>query len=466
MPLDKERLKRVPMRELSVEERIKTFNEVPLGYTEEEAIKEASRCLQCVKPFCVGGCPVGINIPAFIKAISKGEFEEALKIIRKANIIPAITGRVCPQEDQCEGRCVMHKIGDPINIGALERFIGDWALKHKSELFKVPEIPKKNKQVAVIGSGPAGIAAAADLAKMGYDVTMFEALHEPGGVLMYGIPEFRLPKRIVRAELEYLRKLGVEIKTNVLIGRTITLDELLKEFDAIFIGTGAGLPRFLGVPGENLNGIYSANEFLIRINLMRAFEFPEKSDTPIKVFGTVAVIGGGNVAMDAARSALRMGAEEVKIIYRRTEKEMPARAEEIRRAKEEGIQFKLLTQPIEFIGENGYVKKIKCIKMKLGEPDESGRRRPIPIPGSEFEEKADIVVLAVGQRPNTTVTFGTNNLKLTKWGTIWVNPETLETSIKGVFAGGDIVTGAATVISAMGAGRKAAKSINAFLSKQ
>jgi len=454
-----------PMPKRSVEERIRSFEEVALGYSEEEAISEANRCLQCKVPRCVKGCPVGIDIPAFIRKIREGEFEKALEIILEKNSLPAICGRVCPQENQCMGECILGIKNDPVNIGGLERFVADQ--KNRMEVRKRVSIsPSTGKKVAVIGSGPAGLTAAAELAKLGYSVTIFEALHEPGGVLMYGIPEFRLPKRIVREEVEYVKSLGVKIETNVIIGKIIKIDELFDSgFDAVFIGSGAGLPRFLEIPGEDLNGIYSANEFLIRVNMMKAYKFPEY-DTPIKVGEKVIVIGGGNVAMDSARSALRLGGN-VTVVYRRTEEFMPARREEVINAKEEGINFMFLTNPVRFLGdEKGNVRKVECIKMKLGEPDESGRRRPIPISGSEFTLDADTVIVAIGQRPNPISVRGEKDIKITPHGTIVVNPVNLETGRPGVFAAGDIVTGNATVISAMAGGKRAAHAIHKFLTEK
>ncbi len=456
------RLKQQPMPKLSVEERIRSFREVALGYDEEQAVAEAERCLQCKAPRCVKGCPVGIDIPRFIKHIREREYERAIEVIREKNSLPAICGRVCPQENQCMGECVLGLRGDPINIGALERFAADWERRRGKRT--IPEIaPPTGKKVAVIGSGPAGLTAAAELAKLGHEVTVFEALHEPGGVLMYGIPEFRLPKEIVRDEIDYLRKLGVKFETNVIVGRVIKLSELFKTgFDAVFVGSGAGLPRFLGVPGENLVGIYSANEFLIRVNLMKAYRFPEY-DTPIKVGRRVAVIGGGNVAMDAARSALRLGGD-VTVIYRRTEEFMPARRDEVVNAKEEGVKFIFLATPTRFLGDDrGFVRKVECIRMRLGEPDETGRRRPIPIEGSEFTVDADTAIVAIGQNPNPLAVRGEDEIKVTSHGTIVANSETYETTMKGVFAAGDIVTGNATVISAMGGGKKAAYSIHKYL---
>ncbi|MEM3673046.1 MAG: NADPH-dependent glutamate synthase [Candidatus Bathyarchaeia archaeon] len=441
--------------------RIRNFNEVALGYTEEQALAEANRCLQCKNSPCVKGCPVEIDIPAFIKLLREGKFEESIRKIKEKNSLPAICGRVCPQEEQCQKECTLGKVGDPVSIGRLERFVADW---ERQKGFNIPDKPPPTgKKVAVIGAGPAGLTVAADLAKLGHEVVIFEALHLSGGVLIYGIPEFRLPKSIVQAEVDYIEKLGVQIRTNHLIGRTYTIPELLKRgFSAVFIGTGAGLPQFLGVPGENLSGIYSANEFLIRVNLMKAYRFPEY-DTPIKVGKKVAVIGAGNVAMDSARSALRLGAEEVYIVYRRSREEMPARKEEIENAEEEGVKFKFLTTPTRFIGdEKGWVKQMECIKMELGPPDESGRRSPVPIKGSEFLMDTDTVIIAIGRTPNPIIQRTTEGLEVTKWGTI-VTDENGQTSLKGVYAGGDIVTGEATVISAMGAGKKAARAIHQYL---
>ncbi|MBS7605518.1 MAG: NADPH-dependent glutamate synthase [Candidatus Bathyarchaeia archaeon] len=461
----RDRFKSVPMPKQPPHERIRNFNEVALGYTEEQALMEAERCLQCAEPQCVKGCPVEIDIPAFIKLLREGKFREAIMKIKEKNSLPAVCGRVCPQEDQCQKDCVLGKKGDPVQIGRLERFLADWEREHGVEL---PEKkPYTGKRVAVIGSGPAGLTLAGDLAKLGHEVVVFEALHEPGGVLMYGIPEFRLPKSIVQAEIEYIKKLGITIKTDTLIGRLYTIPELLNEegFDAVFIGTGAGPPIFMGIPGENLSGIYSANEFLIRVNLMRSYLFP-KWDTPIKVGDKVAVIGAGNVAMDAARCSLRLGAKEVHIVYRRSRAEMPARKEEIENAEEEGVLFDILTLPVAYYGdEKGWVRKIECIKMQLSEPDETGRRRPVPIPGSNFMMDIDTVIVAIGRRPNPLIQQTTPGLKVNEDGTIVVD-ENMRTSIEGVYAGGDIVTGEATVISAMGAGRKAAKSIHEYLMKR
>ncbi len=453
---------KVSIKEQRKKKRIKNFDEVCLGYTEEEAIKEAERCLQCKKKPCVDGCPVEIDIPAFIELIKEGKFLEAAKKVKEKNLLPAICGRVCPQETQCEGECTLRRKDEPVAIGKLERFVADY--ERENRLVEVPKVEKDRKiKVAVVGSGPAGLTVAGDLVRQGYRVTIFEALHEPGGVLIYGIPEFRLPKKVVRAEIELLQKMGVEILTNCVVGKTYSLDDIFAQgYKAIFLGIGAGLPLFMGIEGENLNGVYSANEFLTRINLMKAYLFP-KFDTPIKKGKKVAVLGGGNVALDAARSALRLGAEKVYLVYRRTEKEMPARVEEYEHAKEEGIDFKFLTLPTRILGENGWVKGIECTKMKLGEPDETGRRRPILIEGSEFELEVDELVVAIGTRANPLLLSATRGLRLNKRGYIKVNQKTM-TSKKGVFAGGDIVTGAATVISAMGMGRLAARSIDEYLS--
>jgi glutamate synthase (NADPH/NADH) small chain len=454
----------VPIPKQAPEIRRHNFNEVALGYTEEQAMMEASRCLQCPKPQCVQGCPVEIDIPAFIKLMREKDYGGAIKKIKEKNCLPAICGRVCPQEEQCQKVCLLGKAGDAVNIGRLERFLADW--ERQTGITCSEKAPSTGKRVAVIGAGPAGLTAAADLVKLGHEVVIFEALHRPGGVLMYGIPEFRLPKSIVEVEADYVRKLGVDIRASCLVGRTHTIPELLKSgFDAVFIGTGAGLPEFLGIPGENLGGIYSANEFLIRVNLMKAYTFPE-CDTPIRIGKKVAVIGGGNVTMDSARSALRLGAEEVCIVYRRSREEMPARLEEIENAEEEGITCKFLANPTKFIGdEKGWVKGMECICMELGPPDESGRRRPIPVKGSEFVMDVDTVIVAIGRTPNPIIQSTTEGLTVTKWGTI-VADENGKTSIEGVYAGGDIVTGEATVISAMGAGKKAAKTIHEYLIKK
>ena len=455
----------VPMPKQKPEVRRRNFNEVALGYTEEQAIAEANRCLQCPKPQCIQGCPVEIDISAFIKLIKEGKFDEAVKKIKEKNSLPAICGRVCPQEEQCQKSCVLGKVGEPVNIGRLERFVADW------ERAKGVEVPEKasltGKKVAVIGAGPAGLTAAADLAKLGHGVVVFEALHLSGGVLVYGIPEFRLPKSIVQAEVEYIQKLGAELRLGYLVGRIYTIPELLKKkgFDAVFVGTGAGLPAFMNVPGENLGGIYSANEFLIRVNLMKSYAFPAY-DTPIRIGKHVAVIGGGNVAMDSARSALRLGAEEVCIVYRRSREELPARKEEIENAEEEGIICKFLANPTRFMGdEKGWVKAMECICMELGAPDESGRRRPVPVKGSEFVMDVDTVIVAIGRTPNPIIQRTTEGLEVTKWGTI-VTDENGRASLEGVYAGGDIVTGEATVISAMGAGKKAARAIHEYLMKR
>lgn len=459
-----DKLKRVPIAEQNAKVRATNFKEVCLGYTQEEALLEASRCLNCKKPMCVTQCPVSINIPEFINNVKNEKLEEAAKVIAKSSSLPAVCGRVCPQEMQCEGKCVLGIKGDAVAIGKLERFVADWSRENKIELSET--LPKNGKKIAVIGSGPSGITCAGDLAKLGYDVTIFEALHEPGGVLVYGIPEFRLPKdTVVKHEVENVKKLGVRIETNVVIGRTLTIDKLFEEegFDAVFIGSGAGLPKFMGIPGENLNGVFSANEFLTRNNLMKAFK--EDYHTPIKVGGKVAVVGGGNVAMDAARTALRLGSE-VHIVYRRSESELPARVEEVHHAKEEGIIFDLLTNPIEIIGDSkGWVKGMKCVKMQLGEQDASGRRKPVEIPNSEYILEADTVIMSLGTSPNPLISSTTNGLDINSRKCILAEEETGLTSKEKVYAGGDAVTGAATVILAMGAGRKAANAIDEMLSK-
>jgi glutamate synthase (NADPH/NADH) small chain len=443
--------------------RIHNFYEVALGYTEEQALREAERCLNCPKPSCVEGCPVEINIPAFIKEIKEGNFVQASIILKNKNSLPAICGRVCPQENQCQMHCVLGMMGDPVAIGRLERFAADYERKMGVTVPSKQESKVKDK-VAIVGSGPAGLTAAADLVKLGYDVTMFEALHATGGVLMYGIPQFRMPKEIVQAEVDYIKKLGVKVKTNYMIGKIYTIDELLASgFDAVFVGTGAGLPRFMRIPGENLGGVYSANEFLIRVNLMKAYRFPEY-DTPIRLGKKVAVIGGGNVAMDSARSALRLGAEEVYIVYRRSREELPARHEEAANAEEEGVKFMFLTNPVRFLGdESGWVKGVECIKMRLGEPDESDRRRPLPIEGSELIMDIDTAIIAIGQTPNPIIQRTTEGLETTRYGTIVAKEESGQTTKEGVYAGGDVVSGAATVISAMGAGKRAARSIHQYL---
>lgn len=441
------------------------FDEVALGYSEEQALEEASRCLQCPKPQCVTGCPVEVPIPDFIKLLKEKKFEEAVAKIKEKNALPAVCGRVCPQEEQCQKLCVMGRIGEAVSIGRLERFAADWDRERKKGRGnKSVERPKHTgKSVAVVGAGPAGLTLAADLARRGHDVTIFEALHVAGGVLVYGIPEFRLPKRIVQSEVDYVKSLGVEFKLGFLIGRIHTIPELLKcGYDAAFIGTGAGLPAFMNLPGENLGGIYAANEFLIRVNLMKSYAFPFY-DTPIRIGKHVAVIGGGNVAMDSARSALRLGAESVCIVYRRSREEVPARHEELENAEEEGISCRFLANPIRFIGdEKGWVKGMECVCMELACADESGRRRPIPVKGSEYVMDVDTVITAIGRTANPIIQSTTAGLAVTKWGTI-VTDENGKTNLKGVYAGGDIVTGEATVISAMGAGRKAAKAIHQFL---
>ena len=458
--------KKTRMAEQQPEIRRKNFNEVALGYTEEEALLEADRCLQCKKPQCVEGCPVGINIPAFIAKIKEKDYGAAINVIKERNNLPAICGRVCPQETQCERTCILGRKQEPVAIGRLERFASDWELKHGAQIPEIKTIDHPAK-VAVIGSGPAGLTAAGDLAKYGYDVTIFEAFHTAGGVLVYGIPEFRLPKAIVQSEVDYIKRLGVKISTNTIIGKTVNLDELREEgFEAFFVASGAGLPMFMRIPGENLCGVYTANEFLTRVNLMKAYKFPE-TDTPIKVGKRIAVIGGGNVAMDSARTALRLGAEESIIVYRRSEQEMPARYEELEHAKEEGVKFMLLTNPIEVLGDDEYkVVGLRCVKMELGEPDASGRRRPSPIPGSEFEIPINNYIVAIGQTPNPLVPRTTPGLEVQNWGGIATKDESGLTSIGDVWAGGDIVTGAATVISAMGAGKKAAKAIDDYLRKK
>ena len=456
---------RVPVREQAPEVRAKNFEEVCLGYNKEEAMEEASRCLNCKNARCITGCPVNINIPAFIAEVKEGNFEKASQVIGESSALPAVCGRVCPQESQCEGKCILGIKGEPVSIGKLERFTADWA--RENNIAPVPAKEKKGKKVAVIGSGPAGLTCAGDLAKMGYDVKIFEALHEAGGVLVYGIPEFRLPKQTVVAhEVDNVKKLGVEIETNVIIGKSITIDELINEegYDAVFIGSGAGLPKFMGIPGEQANGVFSANEFLTRNNLMKAFR--DDYDTPIHQGKKVAVIGGGNVAMDAARTALRLGAETY-IVYRRSEKELPARVEEVHHAKEEGIQFHLLRNPKEIlVDENGWVKGLRVIKMELGEPDESGRRRPVEVPGSEYDLYVDTVIMALGTSPNPLISSTTKGLDVNKWQCIIADENNGATTKEGVYAGGDAVTGAATVILAMGAGKAAAKGIDEYLSNK
>ncbi len=463
-PKPKPKKEAVKMPKQEAKTRRQNFNEVALGYTEEQALEEANRCLQCPKPQCVTGCPVEIAIPEFIKLFKEGKYEDAAQKLKEKNALPAVCGRVCPQEEQCQKCCIMSKMGEPISIGRLERWLADWERK---EGVKAPrKAPPTGKKVAIVGAGPAGLTAAAELAKLGHEVVIFEALHLAGGVLVYGIPEFRLPKNIVQAEVDYIKKLGADLRLGYLVGRIHTIPELLKTgFDAVFIGTGAGLPAFMNVPGENLGGIYSANEFLIRVNLMKSYAFPIY-DTPIRIGKHVVVIGGGNVAMDSARSALRLGAEEVCIVYRRSREELPAREEEIENAEEEGIVCKFLAAPIRFFGdEKGWVKAMECICMELGPPDESGRRKPIQCKGSEFTMDTDTVIVAIGRTPNPIIQKTTEGLQVTKWGTI-VADENGKTSIEGVYAGGDIVTGEATVISAMGAGKRAAKAIHEYLMKK
>ena len=455
-------LKKTPVREQDAKIRATNFEEVCLGYNKEEAMEEASRCINCKNAQCIKGCPVAIDIPGFIEKVKEGDVEAAYQVISESSALPAVCGRVCPQESQCEGKCIRGIKGEPISIGKLERFVADWA----SENGIKPQGSKElnGKRVAVIGSGPAGLTCAGDLAKMGYDVTIFEALHEAGGVLVYGIPEFRLPKtKVVAKEIENVKSLGVKIETNVVVGKSVTIDELLNEegFDAVFIGSGAGLPKFMGIPGEQANGVFSANEYLTRSNLMKAFD--ENSSTPIMRGKKVAVVGGGNVAMDAARTALRLGAE-VHIVYRRSEEELPARVEEVHHAKEEGIIFDLLTNPVEILAdEKGWVKGIKCIRMELGEPDESGRRRPVEVPGSEFVIEVDTVIMSLGTSPNPLISSTTEGLEVNKWRCIVADEEFGKTTKEGVYAGGDAVTGAATVILAMGAGKAGAKGIDEYL---
>ena len=455
-------LKKVPVREQDPKVRATNFEEVCLGYNKEEAIEEALRCLKCKNARCITGCPVSINIPAFIQKVEEKEFKEAAKVIAESSALPAVCGRVCPQESQCEGKCVRGIKGEPISIGKLERFVADWSRENGY----VPAKPEKTngKKVAVIGSGPSGLTCAGDLAKMGYEVTIFEALHEPGGVLMYGIPEFRLPKeKVVLPEIENVKKLGVKIECNVVVVKSITIDQLLSEegFQAVFVGSGAGLPKFMGIPGENANGVFSANEYLTRSNLMKAFK--DEYDTPIVAGKKVVVVGGGNVAMDAARTALRLGAK-THIVYRRSEAELPARVEEVHHAKEEGIIFNLLTNPTEIlVDENGWVKGIKCVKMELGEPDASGRKRPVEIPGSEFTIDVDTVIMSLGTSPNPLISSTTEGLDTNKWKCIIAEESNGKTTKEGVYAGGDAVTGAATVILAMEAGRAGARGIDKYL---
>ena len=458
-------LKKVPVREQNPQVRATNFEEVCYGYNKEEAMEEASRCINCKNAKCIEGCPVSINIPAFIHEVKEGNFEEAYKIIGKSSALPAVCGRVCPQESQCEGRCIRGIKGEPVSIGKLERFVADYALENDIKPEKAEST--NGHKVAVIGSGPAGLTCAGDLAKLGYDVTVFEALHELGGVLVYGIPEFRLPKqKVVAKEIDKVKELGVKFETNVVIGKSTTIDQLIEDegFEAVFIGSGAGLPKFMGIPGENANGVFSANEYLTRNNLMKAFD--ASYDTPIAAGTKVAVIGGGNVAMDAARTALRLGAD-VHIVYRRSEEELPARVEEVHHAKEEGVIFDLLTNPTEIlVDDNGYVKGMKCVKMELGEPDASGRRRPVVIEGSEFEMELDTVIMSLGTSPNPLISSTTEGLEVNKWKCIVADEADGKTTKEGVYAGGDAVTGAATVILAMGAGKAGAKGIHEYLSNK
>ncbi len=455
-------LNRRDMPKQSPEMRRHNFNEVATGYTVELALAEAGRCMQCKKPRCVTGCPVEIDIPGFISCIVRKDFQAGIRKLKQKNCLPAVSGRVCPQESQCESQCILKNKGAEVAIGRLERFLADWEAK-EGKIDIPPRAKPTGKKVAIVGSGPAGITVAGDLILLGHEVTIFEALHKAGGVLTYGIPEFRLPKAIVAREVEYVKSLGVKVFTDFVVGKTRSIDELLQGFDAVFIGTGAGLPWFMDIPGENLNGVYSANEYLTRMNLMHGYQFPN-SATPVKKHKKIAVVGGGNVAMDSARSALRQGAEEVRIIYRRSHAELPARAEEAENAEEEGVIFNLLTLPVQYIGdENGWLREIECIKMELGEPDASGRRAPVEMPNSNFRIQMDAVVCAIGNSPNPLVPSTTPGLETTRRGTLVADPETGKTTRDRVWAGGDIVTGAATVILAMGAGRKAARSIHEYL---
>lgn len=456
---------RTPMSEQEPQVRIRNFDEVPLGYSPEQARQEASRCLGCKNPACMEGCPVNVDIRSFLALVKEGNFAGAARVIKRTNALPAICGRVCPQESQCESKCVLNKKFEAVAIGRLERFVADY--ERENDLVELPQKePPTGKRVAVVGSGPSGLTVAGDLVLLGHDVTIFEAFHKPGGVLMYGIPEFRLPKQIVEKEVNYVERLGVKLELNSVVGASVTIDELLDRqgFDAVFIGVGAGLPVFMGIPGEDLGGVYSASEYLTRSNLMKAYRFPEY-DTPVVRGRRVSVIGGGNVAMDAARTALRLGAETVEIIYRRSREEMPARAEEIHHAEQEGVVFRLLTNPVAYEGdERGMVKRMKCVRMELGEPDQSGRRRPVVVEGSDFYLDTDLVIVAIGSGANPLLTKGTPGLSLNRWGYIVADPNTGRTNKKGVWAGGDIVTGSATVIEAMGAGRLAARDIHAYLS--
>ncbi|MBI5886410.1 MAG: NADPH-dependent glutamate synthase [Deltaproteobacteria bacterium] len=461
----KERMKlpRQKMPEQEPMERVKNFFEVPLGLTPEQAMEEARRCIQCKNPLCVGGCPVNIDIPWFVRLIAEGDFVEAARKIKETNGLPSVCGRVCPQEDQCEKVCIVGRKGEPVSIGRLERFAADYEREH-SEI-SIPEIPRASgRKIAVVGGGPAGLTVAGDLVKKGHKVTVFEALHTAGGVLVYGIPEFRLPKKIVESEVEYLKRMGVDIVLNAVIGKLETIDELLANgYDAVFVGTGAGLPNFMNIPGENLIGVYSANEYLTRVNLMKSYKFPE-FDTPVIRGRRVVVIGGGNTAMDSARTALRLSPDEVSIVYRRSREELPARAEEVHHGEEEGLKFKLLTNPLRFIGDpEGRLKAVECVRMELGEPDDSGRRRPVEVKGSEFCIEADVAIIAIGNGANPLIPQTTLDIKLNKWGNITIDQDTGRTSKKGVFSGGDIVRGGATVILAMGDGRRAANSIDEYL---
>lgn len=461
----RERMKipRQSMPEQDPLERVKNFFEVPYGYTHEQAMEEAKRCIQCKKPLCVGGCPVNIDIPWFIRLVAEGKFVDAARKIKETNALPSVCGRVCPQEDQCEKVCIVGKKGEPVSIGRLERFAADFE-REQGEV-AIPEIPKwTGKKAAVVGAGPAGLTVAGDLVKKGHRVTMFEALHTAGGVLVYGIPEFRLPKKIVQSEVEYVKRMGAEIVLNAVVGKLETIDELLANgYDAVFVGSGAGLPNFMNIPGENLAGVYSANEYLTRVNLMKAYQFPE-FDTPVIRGRKVVVVGGGNTAMDSARTALRLCPEEVSIIYRRSREELPARGEEVHHGEEEGLKFHMLTNPKRFLGDkDGRLKAVECVKMELGEPDESGRRRPIEMKGSEFCIETDVAIIAIGNGANPLIPQTSPDIKVNKWGNILINQETGRTSKKGVFSGGDIVRGGATVILAMGDGRRAADSMHEYL---
>jgi glutamate synthase (NADPH/NADH) small chain len=464
-PKDRMKIPRQLMPEQAAEERAHTFTEVNLGYNAELAQQEARRCLECAKPTCTDNCPVGIDVKAFVEFIVAGDFLGAAAKIREANVLPAITGRVCPQEDQCEGKCLLSKKVKPLGIGYLERFVADYEQKMGTHV--IPKVTPTGKKFAVVGSGPSGLTVAGDLIQKGHRVRVFEALHEIGGVLVYGIPEFRLPKQIVREQIDYMREMGVEFETDVVVGRTVTIDELLEEegYDAVFIGTGAGLPQFMNIPGEHLNGVYSANEFLTRINLMKAYKFPVYDEPMLDLHGKhVAVIGGGNTALDAIRSALRLGARKAYVIYRRSDTEMPARAEEVHHARQEGIDFQMLTAPVEFLSDGkGWLTAARCVRMELGEPDASGRRRPVSIQGSEFDLSLSVAVIAIGTSANPIVQSTTPGLGTNKRGYIEASEKTQRTTRKGVFAGGDIVTGSATVILAMGAGRRAANSIHEYL---